>query len=363
MFEQPKKLAPELHIRSSAANHYAQSTEQATEMKPKVILCLALVWGDMAFSTAVAQAQPGGGTTFRSLETRILQAPAVFRVTLTNARETVTHTNSEHGPYDFFGYAVTFRVDEVLKGNMPNKSIQFDMNHLARWEELVKWADEQGSFLWFWNDFVKDVGEDFHGNFSERVIFLGRPQPARHEAGGREAFGVLYDMDMTLLTTPEDILSRARAFTKKGGETTHFHSIYLREHSSDDHCFSRSFLVVPVLPALERTAKHLISAPEDFMTARHKAVPASEWRCDLRAGGAEALRYFKSAQNVELLKSLLDARDCWLARDWSTENRDRHVTNKIYGVRDTAYVVLKGWGVEVAKPVTLEALPAAAHKQ
>ena len=284
-----------------------------THRLANTILCLALVLGDIAFSATVAHAQPGGGGTFRSLETRILQTPVVFRATLTNARETVTHTNNERGPYDAFGYAVTFRVDEVLRGKMPNKTIQFDMNHVARWEDLPKWADGHVSFLWFWNDSVKDVGEDFHGNFSERVSFLGPTLPGRHDVSGRDNFGLLYDMDMTLLIRPEDILSRARTFTKKGVTTTSFHSIYLREYSSDDHYFSRSFLVVPVLPALEKTAKHLISAPEDFMTSGHKSVPASEWRCDLRAGGAEALQYFKSAQNVKLLKSLLDAPDCWLA--------------------------------------------------
>jgi hypothetical protein len=327
------------------------------------LICLALVLGHIVFSAAVAHAQPGGGRRFRSLETRILQAPVVLQATLTNVRETVTHTNNDLGPYDAFGYAVTFRVEEVLKGKMPNKTIQFDMNHVARWEDLPKWAEGHVSFLWFWNDSAKDVGADFHGNFFERVIFLGSTLPGRPDVSGRDNFGPLYDMDMTLLTKPEDILSRARAFSKTGTATTNFHSIYLRQYSSHDHYFSRSFLVVPVLPTLEKTAKHLISAPEDFMTTGHKDVPASEWRCDLRAGGAEALQYFKSAQNVKLLKSLLDAPDCWLARDWSTENRDRDVTNKIYSVRNTAYMVLKGWGVEVPKPVTLEILPAAAHKQ
>lgn len=332
-------------------------------MKPKLVLCLALMLGGIVFSSAVAHAQPGGGATFLSLETKILRAPVVFRATLTNVLETVTHTNNEHGPYDSFGYAVTFRLDEVLKGKMPNKTLQFDMNHVARWEDLSKWADGHVAFLWFWNDSAKDVGEDFHGHFSERVIFLGPTLPGRHDVSGRDNFGLLYGMDMTLLTTPEDILSRARAFTKEGVATTNFHSIYLREYSSGDHYFSRSFLVVPVLPTLEKTAKHLISAPEDFMTTGHKDVPASEWRCDLRAGGAEALQYFKSAQNMKLLKSLLDAPDCWLVRDWSTANRDRDVTNKIYSVRNTAYLILQGWGVEVPKPVTLEPLAAAVHKQ
>jgi hypothetical protein len=327
-------------------------------MNPAILLCLALALGDIAFSATVAHAQPGVGDRFRSLETRILQAPVVFRATLTNVRETVTHTNNERGPYDFFDYAVTCRVDEVLKGKMPNKKIQFDMNYVARWENLLKWADGHVSFLWFWDDSVKDVGKDFHGNYFERLIFLGPALPGWHDVNGRDNFRLLYDMDMTLLAIPEDILPRARAFTKKGVATTNFHSIYLREYSSPDHVSRRSFLVVPVVPTLETTAKHLISAPEDFMTTGHKDVPASEWRCDLRAGGAEALQYFKSVQNVKLLKSLLDAPDCWLTRKGG-----RDVTNKIYSVRRIAYWVLEGWGVEVPKPLTEETLPAAAHKQ
>ncbi len=331
-------------------------------MKHKIILCLKIVLGVLVLPMTAARAQPGGGATFRSLEARILQAPVVFRATLTNVRETVTHTNGDHGPYNSFGYLVAFRVDEVLKGKMPDKMVQFEIDHVARWEDLSKWADGHVSFLWFWNDAATDLGEDFHGNFSERVVILGPTPPGSPDVARSDSFGLLFDMDLTILTKPEDIVSRARDFAKKGIVTTNCHSIYLREYSSEDHFFSRSFLVVPVMPALEKTATRLISAPEHFMTTGNKAIPASEWRCDLRAAGAEALQYFKSAKNIKLLKSLLDSPDFWAIKDWSVENRGRDATNKIYSVRNAAYEVLRGWGVDVPKPITSEIVRALDRK-
>ena len=120
-------------------------------------------------------------------------------------------------------------------------------------------------------------------------------------------------------------------------------------------------MVVPVEPSLEKTAKHLIAAREDFISSadiesskrRNEPNPVPQWRADLRADGVDALQYFKSAENIKLLKSLLDSPDFWMKKDWSVEYPDT-ATNKIYSVRSKAYEVLTGWGVDVPKPVTEE---------
>ena len=104
---------------------------------------------------------------------------------------------------------------------------------------------------------------------------------------------------------------------------------------------------MPVEPALEKTARHLIAKPDDFITTNRESSMVPQWRCDYRADGASALQYFKSTANIKLLKSLLNAPDYWI----------EFPNLKIYSVRQTSYEVLRGWGVDVPQPVTQEIIP------
>jgi hypothetical protein len=334
-------------------------------MKLKIIPCLALVLGGIIISVTIASAQKPPDQTYPSLEARIIQVRVVFRGTITNVTQTVIHrfmeqtgdikilrTNNQsnvESVYDVHNYTFTLTVDEVLKGNIPRKPLEFTYNNVSKWEELEKWADERASFLWFVNDSEKTIGADFfHGLNPPNNIFLGPTLPGRKDDHGlNNAFphAYDYDMDMTLLTNPDDIFARAQAFTKKRMDKAKFHSIYLPEFSSSDNYYFNSYLSVPVEPALEITAKHLIAAPEDFITKTNEPALIPQWRADLRADGVDALQYFKSAKNIKLLKSLLDSPDFWMKKDWSVKYPDT-ATNKIYSVRSKAYEVLKGWGVD-----------------
>ena len=337
-------------------------------MKPKLLLCLALVLSGGMFAS-IAKAQPGGGYTYTSLEARIIQARVIFRGTITSVSDWVIHTNNQFSRegvfttkpvenFDIHNYTFTLTVDEILKGNIPRKPLQFDINGVGKWEELEKWADEHASFLWFVTDSEKRIGADFFaGLIPPNNIFLGSTLPGRKDDGGFNNFPRVYGMDMTVLTNSEDILMRSRAYAKKHIVTAKLHSIYLPEFSTSDHFFSSCYLAVPVEPSLEKTAKHLVAAPGDFISAKTNAALVPQWRCDLRAEGVNALQYFKSAKNIKLLKSLLDAPDFWAIRDWSTQNRDKNMTNKIYSVRNKAYEVLMAWSVDVPKPVTEETIP------
>ncbi len=327
-------------------------------MKADAAICFAFAFGGIGLLTLTAAAQPGGGTFHTSLEARVAQAPLVFRATITRAAETIVHTNSPTGSYDFANYAVAFQVDEILKGMLPRRTLGFSIRHVALWPDLPRWADERVSILWFGEVNESTMGEDFHGSFSVHVVWLGPTQPGAQDPSP----GLLppvYAMDLTVLHRPADILARARAFAKKPVGSASFHRIRLPQGSSDDHYFFNTCVQVPVVPALEATARNLIAAPGDFL-ATDRVPAATEarlhpaWCCDLRSEGVSALRYFKAARNVRLLKSLLAAPDCWTTRDWSTEYRDLNVTNRIYSVRQKAYEVLQGWGVEVPLPVFQE---------
>lgn len=336
-------------------------------VKPKLLLGLALVLSGIVFSATVAEAQPGGGATFTSLEARMIQARVVFRGTITNVSDAVIHTNNQFSRvgiftnqpvhnYEIHNYTFTLTVDEVLKGNCPHQPLEFTVNHVSKWEELEKSAAERVSYLWFVNDSKKTIGADFFSGLNPpNNIFLGPALPGRKDDRGFGDFPRVYGMDMNLLTNRDDILARARAFTKKRMDSARFHKFYLPELSTSDHYFSSCYLTVPVEPSLEKTAKHLIAAPDDFIFRKDEPAFHSQWRCDLRAEGVNALQYFKSAENIRLLKSLLDAPDYWPIRDWSAK---LNVTNKIYSVRNNAYEVLKGWDVDVLKPVTKESVQA-----
>ncbi|HSY18533.1 MAG TPA: discoidin domain-containing protein [Candidatus Acidoferrales bacterium] len=324
-------------------------------MTHKLLLCFALALIGFVLSAMPAKAQPGGDTIHTSLEARILQARAVFRGTITNVSDTILHdipsapTNVSHN------YTFTLTVDEVLKGTPPRQPLTFTVNHVARWLELERSATAHGSFLWFVDGSEKTIGHDFFAGLNPpSFVYLGPPLVWQENEGGFDLRTEIYDMDLTLLTNPQQILARARAFARKRTSAATLHRIYLPEHSTSDHYFSSSYLVVPVGPGLEKTAKHLLAAPGDFITRTNEPDLIPQWRCDLRTDGVDALQYFKTAQNIELLKSLLADPDCWMIRTYLAQHRELNVTNKTYSVRSKAYDVLHGWGVDVPKPVTSE---------
>jgi hypothetical protein len=333
-----------------------------------ICFCLALLLGAVAQQKMAAQ--PGGGWVHRSLEARIAQAPMVFRGTITNLLETVVHTNNQFAraadpdlplqAFDLHNYKITLTVDELLKGKLARKPIEFAINGVGDWPDLKRWADEHASFLWFLNGSVESIGTNFFAGGND--LFLETKATNSRDEDERKKMPLLYSADMTVLTNSQQILKRARSFAKKAGPFR-LHSIYLPQESSSDHYYFRSYLVVPVEPSLEKTARRLIAAPDDFISTNSEPVSATGWRCDLRAEGVNALRYFKSAQNIRLLKSLLDAPNFWEIKDWSTEGRDLNRTVRTYSVRKMAYGVLKEWNVDAPQPAWQETVPAGEIRQ
>jgi len=124
-------------------------------------------------------------------------------------------------------------------------------------------------------------------------------------------------------------LARARVFAREQVSTTNFHSIWLPNLSDKPYFYDTTLLAVPVVPSLETIATHMIASPNDFASTNADAVVVPESASGLRGCGVEALQYFKSPKNIELLESLLNDDD---------------------PARFEAYEVLKGWGIKVPKP-------------
>jgi hypothetical protein len=92
-----------------------------------------------------------------------------------------------------------------------------------------------------------------------------------------------------------------------------------------------------VEPSLEKFAREKINATNAMY----------------RVEGIKALRYFKSAANIKLLKPLLNDP---AFQDWFTQNVVWK-TKRSYYTRQAAYEVLQEWGVPSAKPLMEEDLP------
>src|SRR5262249_39089210 len=123
----------------------------------------------------------------------------------------------------------------------------------------------------------------------------------------------VHTMEFTTLSDPKEILARARKFAKQK-----------ENDSREAHVFSFpqaglwSSLTVPVVPSLQPIARRMIQAPELFVARNLDWLPESERGRPLaqsqlegelntrRAEGIAALRYFKSAANIRLLKPLLN---------------------------------------------------------
>ena len=359
---------------------------------------IALFLSGLFSLATIAVAQDFRGLTYHSLEARIAQSPSVVYGALAKVSGKPVDPNKPKG---LFTYTILVNVDDILKGDIHGKTLKITLNGFVRWDKIEQWGDEHASFLLFLDDAGRMGDEDF-GASEARYIYLGPSVPEKNP-GNLKDFQPIYSMDMTLLSTPKDILSRAREFAKKRTYTAKFESFNLAEATESPVLGNGNmgvWLTVPVVPSLEPIAKHLVETPEDFVSEKARAhpdyymltelqqngmralrnfksgendklaekiakhliaaprdfVPANSALnpgetalAGLRENGVEDLSYYKSAANIKLLKSLLSDPDA------VTDT----VSNayKYYPVRSKAYDVLKAWGLDVPQPVTVEKIP------
>jgi Leucine-rich repeat (LRR) protein len=99
--------------------------------------------------------------------------------------------------------------------------------------------------------------------------------------------------------------------------------------------YSTTRLRVPVNDHLERRARAILRGESNFD----------------RADAVDALRYFKSEENIRLMKSLLTDSAKAFNR-YADQNGGVQV--EFYFVRERAYEVLTGWGIDVPEPILRE---------
>jgi len=303
-----------------------------------------ILWG-LALTAGTAGAQIG--QTYLTLEARIAEAEGVVVGTIIKVSRKVIvppggkAPNGVDFPDGIVEYTATVKVDEVLKGDV-KENVAFEWTASAFDKRLDEWSKARTPFLWF---LTRQKGAVHVGG----PIRLGAPVPA--EAGYRSGIAPrLFAMDFTVLKDAKEILARARAYAKKSTKALPTHKITIPRVVADRCSPSGdvNFLYVPVEASLEQTAKRLIASPQDFVSKKDKLD--SRARYELRVGGVDALRYFKSAANTTLLRSLLDdPAEVVLTFDSGAR---KGTTLKRYPLRAKAYEILTDWGVDVPMPVT-----------
>ncbi len=178
----------------------------------------------------------------------------------------------------------------------------------------------------------------------------GAPVPA--EEGYLRLPPPILTMNLTVLDQPEEILAAARKAVAAGKHRpVQEHKIWLprqvaqRSGRSGD----TNHLDAPVDQRLEVLARRLLQLPGDFTGGN------SGFENLLRREGLAALRYFKSEENIALVRPFL-ADLSWLVETRGTGN-GAEVKRWVYYLRKEAYATLRHWKVEIREPLLEERLP------
>lgn len=302
------------------------------------------------------------GCTLHSLEDLVANADLIVR-------GTVTHVDwrSENGQWVWLD--VTFEAAETLKGPETLRPC-FALKTLKgdrRWEQFIKSNQEQ---LWFLVSSDRVVeGEppevaqiraqhDFKPTSEVPYIRLGPEVDAAK--GFSSPPPPLFTMNFEILEGRQQILAATRAAIRaEPAKRSISYEIPIPRMLADrvGPSGDANTFVVPSDSRLEKLAHRLIDVPEVVLARPILPATATDEQRklieaglkagadSLRAEGARALRAFRSPENIERLKSLLD-HPATIRRSETGERE--------FFVRKAAYDILRAWDVEVAEPLLIE---------
>jgi hypothetical protein len=316
------------------------------------------------------------GFTFNSLDLLVAQADVIVRGTIVDVGRGPAINN-------MVTCVVTLDVRETLKGK-ESKRLTLVAHQHEQGRTLEQWRDAKSDLLLFLNRRAaeKPKNEPALPTAAEQIaahgtdLFLGALGSQKIALGPRVPDDwapppPIFTTEMRLLKTPDDILKTTRALVAedRGQNPVRVHSMDMPRSVADRLGTSgdANRFYVAVDRHLETLARRLIATPMEF-------VPSAEeirWKPKtdedrkrleadrqfsagrLRAEGAKALAYFKSAENIAALKPLLKD-DASLIEHPPAGDNAKPV--RVYYVRAAAYEVLRQWGVDVEpKPVLREA--------
>jgi hypothetical protein len=218
------------------------------------------------------------------------------------------------------GRAATIAVEETLKGEHRDR-LRVRLFHPA--PALAGWKDR-----------------------SSRLLLAARGDPPAETTvvGLADKELQVLTADFTLLRKPEEVVRVAKETVRRLPGVKRigtFRLVVPRKAIAGtrwEQYYETGGYVTLTVPVDERLEKRA-----------HEYVRSKNY--GQREEAAWALRYFKSDENVALVKALLNDPG-WAYGQRAEESKGVEV--RIYGVREKAYQTLKYWGVRAEKPMTRE---------
>ena len=249
-------------------------------------------------------------------------------------RGTVIAEQINEEPAGYVWHTVAFRVEETLKGqHRPTLKFIVQTNTIDK--EIGRWRDERRPLLAFLDDSPRVVARWGSRKWA-RYPFAPRTgyRKGSFIELGRQGLPACYTLDLRALAGTEPILEAARSAIHGPVSTARLYS-----HSFMIPGENLKRLTVPVDSRLEAQARRWIRSADK----------------DVRVLGVSALIYFRSDENAELLKSLVNDPASWEHQLVSGVGERRE---RVFEVREEAWSVLDAWGVQVSHPVTRIPIPA-----
>lgn len=256
----------------------------------------------------------------QSIESAVANADLVFVATLDDVRP----AEGRDGGL----YRVTIHIKETLKQELfadePYRKLGLDLP--GRASVLADWKKRSSRLL---------IAYDGLAPQQTTVIEL---VPDKTEA---------MSADLKLVRDPDAVVRLARkAVNRLGANIKRVHTFALQVPcdviagtSWENYCRTGGFLLltVPVDQELEKRARDYVRSEN-----AHR-----------RTEGAHALAYFKSDENLALVRPLLADRGV----TYEQPAFRGKAGERVYGVRYAAYQTLKAWGIAVERPVYREPVP------
>jgi HEAT repeat protein len=298
--------------------------------------------------------------TFTSLEALVAGAEDVVRGPIVKVTRDVKvpkdgkDADGTQWPRGLVEYTFTVRIDETLRGKKAGE-IELIRTTSARDMRYPQWCDAGTEFLWFLGQ--RDVYANVtHGDTDRKWGAIRLGDPVASERDYCTHTPPIFAMDFRVLTSREDILAAARnvaaSIARSPRKRIEFATIDLPGDIAV-RCratSARDFFKVPIVAELEPIARKMITAPHELIPG---FVPGETSQKFLRLGGVEFLGHFKSDENAELLKGLLDD-SFYFVFDEDQHGKPLKQPVRKYVTRTAAYQILKRWKVAVPKPVLKE---------
>ena len=290
-----------------------------------------LIFLGVALGPNSADAQPLS-ITHRTVEARVAQADHVVVGTIDKVTRKEIVAPGGIGikyPDGQFEFTITLKIDETLKGDLKGMVADLQAIQSAGYDKRYEEWSKAGTSLLCLLGPTPKKSKERHWD----VLPVGKRVGAEDLYGGRHE--LMFSLDFTILKNEKEILERARRFARTSQKVLPVHSIQIPGEISKGSGHW-DYLLVPVEPTLERRARQLVESPDDFAPRGENLSPNGRYR--LRSSGVNALRYFNSADNRALLRSVLDAPLTDIEKSME------------YAVRAKAYEVLLHWDEDVSLP-------------